>query len=240
MRRFGLVVLALVMAVQAQIVGVTGFVTDTFGAFMPGEIVRVSLTSGSGVKLVDTTDVGGYYALGLNSGWTGTVEVVKTGWLFHVEQQAIFLTPVTEAKQADWSGYPMSYAIYGMVKRENGDTMSGVQIRVDNKLSTTEYGAYIIDLIPFSTTPAQIIPSKSGYMFEPSSYTVTFNYSPPSVQCFNFTAIPDTTATAVHPSRVIHRTSISISAGHGYDLTGRRVPISHNRMSIPHIIIREE
>jgi len=239
MRRFWLVVLALVMVAQAQI-GVSGIVTDTFGSVMPGEIIRVVLTSGSGTKLVDTTEQNGVYSIGpLSSGWTGTVEVVKTGWLFHVKQQAIFLTPVTETQRADWSGYPMSYAIYGMVKRANGDTMSGVQIRVGEKLSTTEYGVYLIDLIPFSTTPAQIISSKSGYMFEPSSYTVTFNYSPPSMLELNFTAYPDITATAVSPSRIVRRPSISV-AGHGYDLTGRRVPINHNRMSIPHIIIREE
>jgi len=231
--KFAGLILALVMSVQAQI-GVSGVVTDTFGSVMPGEVVRVVLTSGSGIKLVDTTNNMGVYDINLAPGWTGTVEVVKTGWLFHVEQQAIFLTPVTETQRADWSGYPMSYAIYGMVKRANGDTMSGVQIRVDNKSSTTEYGAYLIDLIPFSTTPAQIIPSKSGYMFVPSSYTVTFNYSPPSMLELNFTAYQDTVS--VQP-RVIRRPCISVGAGRGYDLTGRRV-LSNNRKL--QITIREE
>ena len=240
MRSLLFVLLACFM-VNAQIVGVEGFVRDSTGAGMMG--VPICVLSLTGDTLCDTiTSSGGYYYLSrLTSGWTGQIIPSKTGYGWEPIGQCYFSTPVTTNLQLNWTGRVIHYSITGIITESNTG-LAGVGIQVNAGVlialsPTTEDGLFSVEF-KYGTT-ARITPVKDGWLFEPETFTFNpvdwevayaprwdvYNWGRDST--VNIVAREDIVSVRAQTARVQPHTSRVTTC---FDLSGRRTAVSGVRV----------
>jgi hypothetical protein len=165
---------------------ISGRVADANGT----GIFDVTLTFSNGGGTA-TTDANGNYVQAVPYGWSGTVTPSKTG--FSIEPASRTYTDVTTDQTGrNYTGTAVTPLISGRVADSNGTGLSGVTLVFSNGggTVTTDSNGNYLQAVPYEWS-GTVIPSKTGYIFEPAER----EYDDVSKSL----AAQDYTATAVTP-----------------------------------------
>ncbi|MHB8994265.1 MAG: glycoside hydrolase family 78 protein [Armatimonadota bacterium] len=166
--------------VEAPTYNVSGMITDTEGAALPG----VRVTAGALETLSDGT--GAYRIVGLLEG-TYTVSVSRAEYVFDVAQQEVTLAG-DDAANVDFVGRLLTYSLRGTVK-EAGAGLAGVSVAAGGKTAiTADDGTYSIDNLP--NGQYTVTPTLTNYHFQPQ--TRSAEVASADVSGVDFAAIADT------------------------------------------------
>lgn len=166
--------------VDAPTYNISGMITDTNGAALPG----VRVTAGTLEALSDGT--GAYRIVGLLEG-TYQVSVSRAEYVFDIAQQEVTLAG-DDAANVDFVGRLLTYSLRGTVK-EAGAGLAGVSVTAGGKTAiTADDGTYSIDNLP--NDQYTVTPTLTNYHFQPQ--TRSAEVASADVSGVDFAAIADT------------------------------------------------
>ncbi|MBU1545115.1 MAG: T9SS type A sorting domain-containing protein, partial [Proteobacteria bacterium] len=144
---------------------ISGYVRD--GSSNPISDVTITFSNSGGAT---TTNSSGYYEKTVTSGWSGTATPSKTGWTFSPTNRP-YTNVTTDQTNQNYTGTPPTNPkISGYVKESNNNPVVGVTMTFSNSggTTTTNSSGYYENTVN-SGWSGSATPSKSGYLFSPTS-----------------------------------------------------------------------
>jgi len=140
---------------------ISGYVKTPAGAGINGVIMN-------GFPSIVTTSGGGNYSATVNSGWSGTVTPVLTGYTF--VSASTSYENIASDQTTNYTGTIFTYTVSGFVRTAEGEGISGVAMNGFAINITTNSIGYYEATVNYGWTGI-INPLLAGYIFVPISYS---------------------------------------------------------------------
>jgi hypothetical protein len=144
-----------------QVLTISGFVRTAAGTGVAGVAM-------SGLPGSPTTDGAGYYAAGVNYGWSGTVTPSKLGYT--VMPSGTSYSSVAVNQSVNYTATLLTFVISGFVKTAALSPMMNVVMNGLPSSPVTNSIGFYSDTVGYGWQ-GTVTPSKSGYSFTPPSIT---------------------------------------------------------------------
>jgi hypothetical protein len=147
-----------------QSVTVSGFVRNAAGAGLKDVELK-------GLPTSPVTDASGYYSGPVSLGWSGTVSPTKAGYLFN--PRSTTYASISGDQSTDYVGtQQQSFTISGYVRTPAGAPIGGVTLGGLPASPVTDSSGFYSSVVGLGWS-GTVTPTKSGYVFTPSSTTYT-------------------------------------------------------------------